>query len=378
MATSKPKIWWSNISFFLGTHLGALIGAYYFPIHALPRPTIWLAFASWQLSCFGITIGYHRLYTHKSFRASLGLRIILAALGTAAHQGSIRLRCLRHRLHHRFTDDPLHDPYAATRGLLFSHVGWIFFKPIYGRLNVIETDDLDKDLVVRVQHRYYHLLAVLLGFVLPATVGCLWRDATGGFIWGGLVARVLVWHCTFLVNSLAHWNGLQLYTDENTSRGNLHAFPYDFRSSPCFMDWDPSKWAILAFQYFGFATNLRRAKCEDIKAGQEHMLLKYWGVLPPAEPDKTPDWTLEQVEQHIHQNDGCCLILLDGYVLDVTSYLVEHPGGSKVIRDYALRTTREAIDSWPDASVAFHGGVNIHTWAANQHMKRLRLAKLAG
>jgi stearoyl-CoA desaturase (delta-9 desaturase) len=109
MATPQPKIWWPNVIFFVGTHLCALTGAYYVPTHALPRPTIWLTFASWQLSCFGwasvsvcvtasiqltigsITIGYHRLYTHRSFRASLGLRILLAALGTAAHQGSIRV-----------------------------------------------------------------------------------------------------------------------------------------------------------------------------------------------------------------------------------------------------------------------------------------------
>ncbi|KAF5352503.1 hypothetical protein D9756_005880 [Leucocoprinus leucothites] len=133
----------------------------------------------------------------------------------------IPARCLRHRLHHRFTDDPIHDPYAATRGLLYSHVGWIFLKPTYGKLDLIETDDLDNDPVVRIQHRYYHLLALLLGFCLPAVAGSLWEDAFGGFIWGGLVARVFVWHCTFFVNSLAHWNGLQPYSDENTSRGNL-------------------------------------------------------------------------------------------------------------------------------------------------------------
>lgn len=390
---SKPKIWWSNIAFFLGTHLAALVGVYFWPVYARPPATLWLAFASWQLSCFGITIGYHRLYSHKSFRACLPLRLLLAALGTAAHQGSIRWWCLRHRLHHRFTDDPIHDPYAATRGLLYSHVGWIFLKPTYGKLDLIETDDLDNDPVVRIQHRYYHLLALLLGFCLPAVAGSLWEDAFGGFIWGGLVARVFVWHCTFFVNSLAHWNGLQPYSDENTSRGNLvlalltcgegnhnfhHAFPHDFRSGPSLTDWDPSKWAILLFHYFGFATKLRRAKDEDIKDGLEYMRLKEQGKTLGEETRDLPTWTCHELKASVTKKSRC-LILLDGYVVDATKYLSEHPGGSKLIRSYSLKDVivrTPSPDTWPDASVAFHGGMNIHSWAANQQMKKLRIAKL--
>ncbi|KXN88871.1 Acyl-CoA desaturase [Leucoagaricus sp. SymC.cos] len=397
----KTQIWWSNIAFFLGTHLTACIGTYYWSIYAVPRATLWLAFASWQLSCFGITIGYHRLYSHKSFRASLGLRTALAALGTAAHQGSIRVRsCLRHRLHHRFTDDPIHDPYAATRGLFYSHVGWIFFKPNYGKLDLIETDDLDRDPVVRIQHRYYHLFAFFLGFLAPIGVASLWGDPFGGFIWGGLVARILgklhiwvsllsdsdllmfsVWHCTFFVNSLAHWNGLQPYSDENTSRGNLadHAFPHDFRSGPSLTDWDPSKWAIIIFYYFGLATKLRRAEDEDIKAGLEHMRLKGHGIACPPDQDEVPVWNLQDLKAFM-ENGRHMLLLLDGYVVNATSYVREHPGGSKLIRNYSLRKQmiiNEPINVWPDASNAFHGGMNIHSWAANQRMKKLRIAKLS-
>ena len=176
----------------------------------------------------------------------------------------------------RFTDDPIHDPYVfisvasprsayipwglqfsycATKGLLWSHMGWIFFKPKYERMSLIDHDDLDNDpgvyrvsvcvkqwpspppqlsdsstnIIVR-EHlmltcchcsllRHIVLLALVTGFVVPAMLGSLWGDAMGSFIWGGLLARVmskwatpwlsilvaqispLAWHCTFFVNS---------------------------------------------------------------------------------------------------------------------------------------------------------------------------------
>ncbi|KAJ3569727.1 hypothetical protein NP233_g4868 [Leucocoprinus birnbaumii] len=326
------------------------------------------------------------MYSHKSFRASLPLRIVLAALGTAAHQGSIRWWCLRHRLHHRFTDDPIHDPYAATRGLFYSHVGWIFYKPNYGKLGFIETDDLDNDPVVRIQHRYYHLLALFFGFCLPAMAGYLWGDTLGGFIWGGLVARIFVWHCTFFVNSLAHWNGLQPYSDDNTSRGNLilalltcgegnHNFHVSLRG------FNSIRSTILHPPSTHFpmtsARSLRRAKDEDIKDGLEHMRMKDQGKLLVEEERDIPIWTHSDLINSAAKDR--CLILLDGYIIDATKYLSEHPGGSKLMRSYSLRSVimRNAeSDTWPDASLAFHGGMNIHSWAANQQMKRLRVAKL--
>ncbi|KAK7451292.1 hypothetical protein VKT23_012632 [Stygiomarasmius scandens] len=221
-STTKPsKIWWSNAIFFTYVHLAALVGVYLYPPALISRVNLVLAFISWQISVFGITIGYHRLYSHRAFRASLGVRVALAAMGSSGFQGSIKWWCLRHRLHHRFTDDPVHDPYAATRGLLFSHMGWIFFKPTYEKMELVDREDLDNDPVVRFQHKHYIPIALFTGFILPTLIGCSWGEPLPAFVWGGLVARILIWHCTFLVNSLAHWDGLQPYSDEDTSRGTL-------------------------------------------------------------------------------------------------------------------------------------------------------------
>ncbi|KAL4253603.1 fatty acid desaturase type 1 family protein [Abortiporus biennis] len=214
-------IWWSNATFFVAVHILAALGAYYYPWYTVNRASLILCFLTWQAACFSITIGYHRLYSHKTFKAAFPVRVLLAALGASAFQGSIKWWALRHRLHHRFEDDPQHDPYCATEGMLWAHVGWIFYKRNYEKLEVIEKHDLESDIVVRTQHKYYLPFAILAGFVFPIVMGMLWDDPVGSFIWAGLVSKIMIWHCTFMVNSLAHWNGLQPYSDDTTSVSNL-------------------------------------------------------------------------------------------------------------------------------------------------------------
>lgn len=127
---------------------------------------------------------------------------------------------LRHRLHHRFTDTDS-DPYDATRGLFFSHMGWIFRKPTYPKMKDIDRRDLDADPVVRFQHEHYIPLTLALGLGLPTLIGWSYGDATGGFIWGGVVGRILIWVSTFSINSFAHYLGDQEYSEEVTARGNF-------------------------------------------------------------------------------------------------------------------------------------------------------------
>lgn len=107
-APPKAQIWWSNGIFFVSVHLAALIGLYMLPPTAVPRSTLILAISMWQLAEFGwvlpsivsqyvspqlfrITIGYHRLWSHRAFRAHLGVRVVLAVLGSAGFQGSIKV-----------------------------------------------------------------------------------------------------------------------------------------------------------------------------------------------------------------------------------------------------------------------------------------------
>jgi stearoyl-CoA desaturase (delta-9 desaturase) len=155
----------------------------------------------------------------------------LAWMGSMGFQGSIKWWVLRHRLHHRyvpfplhkatwtddgrFTDSPVHDPYAATNGLWYSHCGWIFRKPSYPRMKMIERGDLESDPgklssdchissipeadypVVRFQHKHYVPIALFSGLILPFLIAHYgWNDGLGGLVWGGAVARLLIWYAS--------------------------------------------------------------------------------------------------------------------------------------------------------------------------------------
>ncbi|KAL0951591.1 hypothetical protein HGRIS_008272 [Hohenbuehelia grisea] len=394
LARPRPQIWWSNATFFCLVHVLAVAGVFIRPLRVVPYKTLLLALVSWQLGEFGITIGYHRLYSHRAFRATPGVRVVLALLGSSAFQGSIKWWCLRHRLHHRFTDDLEHDPYAATRGLFYSHMGWIFFKPNYQKMSFIDRDDLEADPVVRFQHKYYVPLALFFGFMLPPLVGLLWHDAFGAFIWAGLVSRVAIWHCTFLVNSLAHWDGLQPYSDEDTSRGNLllavltsgegnhnfHAFPHDYRSGPSPFDWDPSKWLILGLRYLGLAKGLRKARDDDMAEAIDYMHQKaHPGAIESEDLDDWhgDTWDRQQLAEYLSMKPGSCILLIDGYAVNATFYLAEHPGGASILRRYSLSVGNDDKVEASEASWAFNGGLNNHSRSAKRRLRGLRVARVS-
>ncbi|KAG8703703.1 hypothetical protein FRC08_002674 [Ceratobasidium sp. 394] len=414
ITTAQPEapIWWSNAIFFVSMHVAAALGVYSFPVWRVPRQTLVLCILSWQLASFGITIGYHRLWSHRSFTARRPLRVILAVMGALGFQGSIKWWCLRHRLHHRFTDDPLHDPYAATRGLLYAHAGWIFRKPKYERMSRIDKDDLEADPVVRFQHKFYIPIAVFFGLIAPALIAGLWGDKIGGFIYGGILARILIWHCTFMINSLAHWEGLQPYTDEVTARGNLilalftsgegnhnyhHAFPHDFRNGPCPQDWDPSKWIIwMLHRFTPLVTRVRQARDEDVTRARKWMAyihaqgkdhLPYgWGDLDDdplgasarSQVQPLEEWDRARLETYILKGRRV-IVLIDGWIVDITNYMKEHPGGSTMLRGYTYNPQIEKPTDkvvLGDASWAFNGGINSHTRTARARMRSLRIARL--
>ncbi|KAI8990695.1 hypothetical protein BD414DRAFT_484513 [Trametes punicea] len=389
-------------------HIAAVAAVILYPPWQVSRLSVSLTMILSQLSSLGITVGYHRMYSHRAFRATWPIRALLAMLGASAFQGSIKWWCLRHRLHHRFTDDPVHDPYAATKGFFWSHMGWIFYKHRYGRLDSIEREDLESDPVVRLQHEYYIPLAIITALALPPALGLLWNDPVGAFVYGGLLARLSVWHCTFLVNSLAHWDGLQPYSDDNTSKSNLilalltcgegnhnfHSFPHDFRSGPSPFDWDPSKWIILLLHRFGLASGLRQAQADEIRAAREHMLRKEiarlhadgtaTALVPEGEHAawEGPTWTVDQLTEYARTDDRCVLFL-EGFAVDVTDYLTEHPGGAALLRRYAIARKPPKQDDAPmtdevarDADWAFGGGMNKHSMAARRRMRKLRVARV--
>ncbi|KAF5323535.1 hypothetical protein D9611_005581 [Ephemerocybe angulata] len=364
---ARPKIWWSNALFFLSIHAAAFVGIYYYPFWAVKRASLVLAFLVWQLADFGITIGYHRLYSHKAFKANTVVRAVLALLGSAGFQGAY---------------DIVFIMYAATKGLFYSHMGWIFYKPVYERMGLVDQDDLNRDPVVRFQHKYYVPIALTLGFAFPPLVGLTWKDPMGSFIWAGLVSRLFIWHCTFLVNSLAHADGLQPYSDEDTSRGNLAVKGIITTSGPSKLDWDPSKWIILTLHRLGLIHGLRRAKEDDIADAVEYMRQKHEPNQPQILSDDSDEGYQEKsmnaqdLAVYRQNKPASCLLVLDGFVLDVTSYLGEHPGGAAILREYSVRADGHQKNP-KEVQWAFFGGLNIHSRSARRVMRSMRIARFS-
>ncbi|KNZ60028.1 hypothetical protein VP01_1624g4 [Puccinia sorghi] len=288
-----PPIWWSNLFFFVSVHLVGIYGTIYIsPIHKISWQTLLLTILSWQLATFGITIGYHRLWSHKSFKAATPLKCFLSLIGCLGFQGSIKWWVLRHRLHHRWTDSQF-DPYNSKNGLFFSHMGWIFRKPKYEKLKLIDQTDLNQDPVVRFQHKHYVPLSIFMGFILPYllsgyVLNCNRQSSLDGLIWAGFVARILIWHFTFLINSFAHYYGERSFDLDISARSNFllavftggeanhnyhHVFPKDYRNGPDSLDWDPSKWIIyLLHRYTSLVPKISYTDSREVEQVRRRVL----------------------------------------------------------------------------------------------------------
>lgn len=201
---------------------------------------------------FGVTVGFHRLLSHRSFKTGRALRGLLAALGSAAVEGPVIEWVAYHRKHHALSDqqgDPHsphvghgHGPWGALRGLFHAHLGWVWFssEPAEERRYA---KDLLADPLIRAIDRGF-LLCVLAGLAFPFAVGfALTGTLVGGLtalLWGGAVRIFLCHQLTFCINSLCHFFGRRPYATGDESRNlawlaiptfgeawhnNHHAFP---------------------------------------------------------------------------------------------------------------------------------------------------------
>ena len=149
---------WLNVFMIVGIPLYGCVQAYWVP---LKLKTALFAVLYYFCTGLGITAGYHRLWAHCSFSATLPLRIFLAACGAGAVEGSIRWWARDHRAHHRYTDTEK-DPYSVRKGLLYSHFGWMLMKQNPKRIGRTDISDLNEDPVVVWQHKYVYAIRTLL------------------------------------------------------------------------------------------------------------------------------------------------------------------------------------------------------------------------
>jgi stearoyl-CoA desaturase (Delta-9 desaturase) len=239
---------------------------------------------AYSLTGLGVTVGFHRLFTHRSFTATPALRFALGALGSAAIEGPLIEWVSNHRKHHHFSDEPgdPHSPHqhgpgvrGAVRGLLHAHVGWIL-KGDAASTPERYAKDLLQDPVARFIDRTF-LLWLLAGLALPFALGAALTGTLAGaltaLLWGGAVRIFLLHHATFSINSLCHFFGRRPFRTGDDSRNlawlalptfgeawhnNHHAFPTSARHGQARWQLDPSWWVIVALERSGLARDVVR------------------------------------------------------------------------------------------------------------------------
>jgi stearoyl-CoA desaturase (delta-9 desaturase) len=254
-------------------------------------PEIVVMLIMYGLTGFGVTIGFHRLLTHRAFDTPRPVRLIFAILGSAAAQGMAINWCATHRRHHQSSDrdgDP-HSPHlhgdgilAQLKGMFHAHVGWCFDadQPNLAR----SVPDLLEDRALLKIDRLYFLW-VALGIFLPAIALGLyaqsWHGFVSGMIWGGFARIFLMQHVTWSINSVCHVWGTRPFASADHSRNNFpiailalgegwhnnhHAFPTSARQGLKWWQFDSSYLIIKTMSYLGLAWALRVPSDAAIKA----------------------------------------------------------------------------------------------------------------
>ena len=241
-----------------------------------------LMLGMYLLTLSGITVGYHRLFVHRSFETSTWMKFIFGVLGSMALQGNLLKWVALHRRHHQHSDthDDVHSPNTSGSGVLgfltgfwHAHVGWAFKADPMNLEHYVK--DLSSSRAIRTVSMLFPLW-VVIGFVIPAILGGLisgsWMGVVTGLIWGGLVRIFLVHHVTWSVNSACHIWGLQPFRSNDHSKNNVtfgilalgegwhnnhHAFPTSARHGLRWWQIDVSYWVIRTLAMLGLAWNLK-------------------------------------------------------------------------------------------------------------------------
>ena len=247
-----------------------------------------MLFVTYTFTSFGVELGLHRYFTHRSFQTRPAIVAALAILGSACGQGQLAYWVANHRIHHRYAEGPgdPHSPYAPEgprelgwRGFLWAHVGWTFSADPPNTAKF--AGDILRDPLLRFINRRYFLW-LFLGIAVPTAVGfAITGDLRGmlsGLLWGGLARMFLVNHASFSINSICHAFGRRRFETRDESRNvgllalptagaswhnDHHAFPSaaDFRFSR--LQFDPSGIAVSVLEKLALAWNVNRPSAAD-------------------------------------------------------------------------------------------------------------------
>ncbi len=232
----------------------------------------------------GVTVGFHRLFTHASFKTSAPVKAVLGILGSMTIQGNLFKWCAVHMKHHSHSDkegDP-HSPHAygkgfwaVWRGFWHAHFGWLFSHEMTHSEMDKQTKRFRKEPLLVWIDRFF-LLWVVLGLAFPSLIGWLftgtWEGALRGFLWGGIIRVGTVHHATWSINSVCHIWGRKDFRSDDQSRNNWifgilgwgegwhnghHAFLWSAKHGLLRWQIDPSWWIIKTMSWLGLARDIK-------------------------------------------------------------------------------------------------------------------------
>lgn len=258
---------------FILTHVAAVIG-----VVAVGVTPLWvgLAVLSYGVRMWAITAGFHRYFSHRSFKTSRAFQFFMALLGTLAVQKGVLWWAAHHRHHHRHSDQELDLHSPTLKGFLWAHLGWILCNK-YQETSHDKIKDFNKYPELRWLNRHHLMPPLVVSALLWAFFG------TGVFVWAGLVATVALWHGTFTINSLCHVFGRRRFATRDTSKNSLllalitlgegwhnnhHHYPGAARQGFYWWEIDLSYYSLKVLSWLGIVWDLRSVPERVLERGR--------------------------------------------------------------------------------------------------------------
>lgn len=241
------EIVWINVVATVLLHLFGIYGLYLTFVSAKFYTVIFL-YILYRMTIIGITAGAHRLWSHRSYKATTALKLILVFWFSMAHQNSVITWVRDHRMHHKY-DGTNADPYSIHRGFFFAHIGWLMCKKhedIKTKGEGLDLSDLYNDPILRFQHRYHVPLMMIACFVIPTLLPMVWDETFKNAFFLNMLRFIAVVHSSSLINSWAHkWGNKPYNKSINATQSAIlgliaagegwhnyhHSFPWDYRAS---------------------------------------------------------------------------------------------------------------------------------------------------
>ncbi|HLO49620.1 MAG TPA: fatty acid desaturase [Kamptonema sp.] len=260
----KLELNWTHIISLAVVHIGALCAIF-------PSNFNWAAVSlaiilHWVTGGLGITLGWHRLVSHRSFQTPKWVEYFLVFCGVLSGQGGVIHWVGLHRVHHQHSDQGVLDPHDSRRGFWWSHIGWMFYH--CPALETIDrcTKDIADDPVYKFFQNYFLPIQIAFGLLLLLIGGLPF------VVWAIFVRLALVYHCTWFVNSATHKFGYRTYETSDSStncwwvalvtygegwHNNHHAFQYSARHGLKWWEIDITWMTIQLLQTLGLATKVK-------------------------------------------------------------------------------------------------------------------------